>query len=409
MTLVLIRIQKSIKRTSSIGLQTQLRCAMSSAVREAATRIRILVVDEDPNLAAVVAALEAPDREVLATSSSAEALTLLAAHDVAVLVLAAQLEGVSTAARVKSSERSRHIPILMVTEVGHDRAHVRQAYDSGAVDVIQRIDVDILRIKVAVFTELYRVRDQVRRQEVARVASLAQAGQLHQQFLSTLGEELRPPLNVILGWIRMLREGSMREPQRTRALETVERHARAQLELIEEIIDISRMTAGTLALELSTLNLAELVDAAVEAVRPAAIEKQVTLFAALDPDVRPMSGDPERLRQVVHRLVSNAIASTPTEGVITVSLGNQGSEVELAVTDTGVGIDPALVPRVFDPQAADPGVAGAFGVGLAIVRHLVELHDGKIRVESAGIGLGCRFVVGLPAVGRPPRTDDELR
>jgi signal transduction histidine kinase len=288
------------------------------------------------------------------------------------------------------------------------------------VDVISLpLEPTIMRAKVAVFVDLYQAHAQVQahelraRGEADRLAeSLVQAGKLQRQFLATLGNELRPPLNAIVGWVRMLREGSMREAQRARALETVERNAVAQLAMIEEMVDISLMTSGQLTLELGTVDLVQIADHAVEEIRPVAVAKQVTLFAALERDIVPMSGDGKRLRQIVHQLVSNAVSCTPTEGVVTISLSNVDAQVELAVTDTGPAIEPALVASLFDPfdgtTAGTSRTAGGFGAGLAIVRHLVELHDGTMRVES-GEGPGCRFVVMLPAEGRQPRTDDEVR
>jgi signal transduction histidine kinase len=188
----------------------------------------------------------------------------------------------------------------------------------------------------------------------------------------------------------MLRDGSIREPQRARALETIERNAVTQLALIEEMVDVARMTSGQLVLELGIVDLAQLTAQTVEAVRPAALAKQVTLFAAVEPDVAPLSGDPGRLRQIVHQLVSDALSCTPTEGVVTVSLSNVGSQVELAITDTGSG----------DERRGT-------GPALAIVRHLVELHEGTMRVDSSGGRR--RLVVSMPTAGRIPRTDDEVR
>jgi signal transduction histidine kinase len=266
-----------------------------------------------------------------------------------------------------------------------------------------------VRAKVSVFVEFYKARQRVER----LTASLVQADQLRQQFLGTLGQELRAPLNTILGWVRMLRDGTIRESQRGRALETVEQTASAQLELIQEMIDISGMTSDTLTLELGTVDLRQTVDLAIEAVRPVALAKQVTLHAALDGDIAPMSGDQERLRQVVHRLVSNAVECTPTEGVVTVSLSNVGSQVELAITDTGIGIDPQLLPTLFDPFVPFVGetlkTRAGGALGLALVRHLVELHGGTICTKTAGPGRGCSFVVNMPTEGRKPRTDDEVR
>ncbi len=398
---------------------------MSSTAGGESANVKLLLVDASERaLVPLAKILDLPDRELYLVSSGAEAVAAAETHDFAVILLAVELpvmDGFATAAKLKASERSRLVPIIFITTGHADAAQISSAYESGGVDLVHRpFDAAIMRAKVAVFADLHQAREQVRAHEVrARgeaerlAASLVQADKLQQQFLSTLGQELRPPLNAILGWIRMLRDGSIREAQRVRALETVERNATAQLALIEEMIDISRMTSGTLALELGTVNLVDVVGLAVEDVRPLALEKQVTLFAALERDVVPLSGDAERLRQIAHRLVGNAVSCTPTEGVVTVSLCNVDGQVELAITDTGPGIEPELVSKVFDGFAGEttgtPRAAGGLGVGLAIVRHLVELHDGTIGVESAGPGLGCRFVVKLPVAGRQPRTDDEVR
>ena len=380
----------------------------------------LLVDDHRPNLVALQTILA--DHELATVNSGPEALRELAAQDFALILLSLQLrgemDGLATAAKVRALEG--RVPIILLTSAEQEAAFVTRAYESGAVDLIARpLDPTIMRAKVAVFVDLYRARQQVRSHELrARgeaerlAASLVQAGELQRQFLATLGKELRPPLNAIVGWIRMLREGSIREAQRARAFETVERNAVAQLALIEEMIDVSAMTSGQLVLELGTVDLGQITGLAVEAIRPIAIEKQVTLFAAVEPDVAPMSGDAERLRQIVHQLVSNAVTCTPTEGVVTVSLGNVGAEVELAITDTGPGVEPEVAARMFGPFEGTTGTSratGGLGAGLAIVRHLIELHDGTIRVESPDTGVGCRFVVMFPVEGRKPRTDDEVR
>ncbi len=375
----------------------------------------LLVDDHRPNVVALETILG--EHELVAVSSGAEAI--LAAEDCALILISLELggamDGLETAAKIRTTQRC---PIILLTSATQEATLVTRAYESGAVDLISRpLDPTIMRAKVAVFVDLYRAREQVREHELrARgeaerlAASLVQAGELQRQFLSTLGKELRPPLNTIVGWIRMLRDGSIREAQRARALETVERNAVAQLAMIEEMIDVSRMTGGQLVLELGTVDLAQITGQAVEAIRPTAIEKQVTLFAALEPDIAPMSGDPERLRQIVQQLVGNAVACTPTEGVVTVSLSNVGAEVELAVTDTGPVVEPELVAGMFGAfEGGSTRAAGGLGAGLAIVRHLVELHDGSIRVESPDPGGGCRFVVMIPVEGRKPRTDDEVR
>ncbi len=402
---------------------------MSSVALEASAAdpgsVKLLLIDDhSPNLAALRAMLESPEHEIVVVSSGSEALRELAAQEFALILLSVHLQGAmngfETAASIKALD-GRHVPIILLTSADEESAHVKQAYEGGAVDLISRPhDPTIMRAKVAVFVKLYRARQQVRSHELrARgeaerlAASLVEAARLQRQFLSTLGNELRPPLNAIVGWIRMLRDGSIREGQRARALETVERNAVAQLALIEEMFDISRMTSGQLTLELGTLDLVEITNLAVEESRPMAVAKQVTLFAAVERDVAPMSGDAARLRQIVYQLVNNAVSCTPTEGVVTVSLRNVGAKVELAVTDTGPTIEPSLAASMFDlvegNAAGTSRTAGGLGAGLAIVRHLVELHDGTIAVERAGDGPGSRFVVLLPAEGRKPRTDDEVR
>ncbi len=385
----------------------------------------LLVDDHEPNLVALKTLIESADREIVAVGSGTEALRELATPDFALILLSVQLkgppDGLATAAEIKALEGARRVPIILLTSAEEEDAHIARAYEIGAVDLIARpLEPAIIRAKVAVFVDLYQARQQVlghelrARGEADRLAaSLRQADELQRQFLSTLGKELRPPLNAIVGWIRMLRDGSIREAQRARALETVERNAVAQLALIEEMVDISRMTSGQLTLELGTCDLAQITDRVVEASRPSAVAKQVTLFAALERDVAPMSGDAERLHQIVQQLVSNAVSCTPTEGVVTVSLSNVGAQVELVVTDTGPPIEPRLVASLFDPfeggSVESSRTAGGLGAGLAIVRHLVELHDGTIRVESQSAAPGCRFVVLVPAGGRKPRTDDEVR
>ncbi|MBA3503202.1 MAG: hybrid sensor histidine kinase/response regulator [Deltaproteobacteria bacterium] len=348
---------------------------------------KVLVLDDTHTVASLLAAA---DREVVQVGSGAEALRVLATHDFAACVLSSHLDGIATATSITTNERIRSVPIVLLTAGPQDAASAEQAYASGVVDVIPRsLDGAVLRAKISVFVNHHRLRARdVARREAEYVGSQG-------QFLATLGEELRPPLNTMLGWIRMLRDGSIREAQRVRALETIERSALAQLELIEDMLDVSRMTSKTLTLDLVVVDLRRIVEAVVEAHRPAAIDKQVTLFAAVDDDVAPMSADPERLRQVAHRLVKHAVASTPTEGVVTVSLRNTGSNVELAITNTAEGTEALLARPIFD--------------GSAIVGHLVELHEGTFLIEDAAPVPGRRFVVTLPASGRPPRTDDEAR
>ena len=234
--------------------------------------------------------------------------------------------------------------------------------------------------------------------EIGRRAE--EANRAKDEFLATASHELRTPLNAILGWARMLRSGHVDPSGYARGLETIERNATAQVQLIEDILDGSRIITGKLHLEIGPLDLTALVRAALDAVRPAADAKGIRLTTTLDPEAARLVGDPERLQQVVWNLVNNAVKFTPKGGVVDVVLVRSGTHIELSVTDTGQGIAPEFLPHVFERFRQAEGSTtrrhGGLGLGLALVRHLVEAHGGTVGAESAGKDLGSRFVVQLP-------------
>ena len=231
-----------------------------------------------------------------------------------------------------------------------------------------------------------------RRSEAANLAK--------DDFLATVSHELRTPLNAMLGWTRMLRTGDLDAERQAKALDTIERNARAQSQLIEDLLDISRIITGNLRLDIRPVDLVQVVDAAIEVVKPIADAKDVVVQAILDPRVGTISGDPDRLEQVVWNLLSNAVKFTPSAGMVQVRLSQRESYLELAVEDTGQGIAPEFLPHVFERfRQADGGtnrVHGGLGLGLAIVKHIVELHGGGIQALSEGIGRGSTFVIRLP-------------
>lgn len=235
----------------------------------------------------------------------------------------------------------------------------------------------------------------------ARLYEQAQdASRLRDEFLATLSHELRTPLTAILGWTQMLRTGRHSAAALPRALTVIERNARAQARLVEDLLDVSRITNGKLQLEMHPIEFLTPVDAAVEALRPTAQAKDVELDSVLDPSVGKIHGDVSRLQQVVWNLISNAVKFTPAGGRVEVRLERQGDQAVLSVTDTGEGISPDFAPHVFERfRQADGSTTrrhAGLGLGLSIVRHLVELHGGTVRVESPGIGKGSRFIVRLP-------------
>jgi CheY-like chemotaxis protein/two-component sensor histidine kinase len=220
------------------------------------------------------------------------------------------------------------------------------------------------------------------------------------EFLATVSHELRTPLTAMLGWIWWLRRGSADAEAQARALETVERNARAQAQLVEDLLDVSRIVTGKLRLDVRPADLRDVIDAAVDSVRTAADAKGIALEARLPEEARTVVVDPDRIQQVLWNLLSNAIKFTPGGGRVEVALEQRPAEACIVVADTGDGISPAFLPYVFDrfrqAEASSTRTYGGLGLGLAIVRHLVELHGGTVRVASAGPGQGTAFTVTLP-------------
>ena len=242
--------------------------------------------------------------------------------------------------------------------------------------------------------------EQLLRSEKEARAQAEIANRTKDEFLATVSHELRTPLNAILGWTRMLRTGAVEEKALARALETIERNARAQTQLIEDILDVSRIIAGKLRVDIRSIDLHAVVRGAMDAVRPAAEAKGVELVAELAPEAADFCGDPDRLQQITWNLVANAIKFTPKGGRVTVALRAVNSQVEIVVTDNGAGISQDFLPHVFDRfRQADSSITrtqGGLGLGLAIVRHLVEVHGGTVSAESEGEGKGARFTVRMP-------------
>jgi len=241
-----------------------------------------------------------------------------------------------------------------------------------------------------------------RTEQVAR-AEAERANRLKDEFLATVSHELRTPLTSLLGWSRMLRSGKLDEQTTQRALETIERNAQSQAQLVEDLLDGSRIITGKLRLAVRSMEPLKVIEGVLDTVRPAAEGKQIRITTVLDPSAGPVSGDPERLQQVVWNLLANAIKFTPKGGQIQVRLERVNSHVEIIVSDSGQGISPEFLPFVFDrfrqANSSTSRSIGGLGLGLAIARHLVEMHGGSIHVDSPGEGLGATFTVRLPVIG----------
>jgi PAS domain S-box-containing protein len=271
----------------------------------------------------------------------------------------------------------------------------RISYRDGQPVAVEGIGRDITDRK-----RIERAREELLEREQRARRELEEASRLKDEFLATVSHELRTPLTAMLGWSHLLRTGTLDEGNVARAVETIERNARSQAQLIEDLLDVSRIITGKLRLDVRAVEPASLIEGALEAVRPAAEAKGVALQKALDTTVSSVLGDPARLQQVVWNLLSNAIKFTQGGGSVEVRLERVDTHIQIVVSDTGEGINAGFLPYVFDrfrqADATTTRMHGGLGLGLAIVRHLVEMHGGTVRAESPGEGLGATFIVRLP-------------
>jgi CheY-like chemotaxis protein len=239
------------------------------------------------------------------------------------------------------------------------------------------------------------------------------ASRAKDEFLATVSHELRNPLNAMLGWARLLSGGNTNDETMARGLKSIEQNAKAQAQLIEDLLDVSRIISGKFRLNVEPIQVLRVIEAAIESVRPAADAKGVRLQATLDTGAGPVSGDAGRLQQVVWNLLSNAVKFTQKGGRVQVRLARVSSHIEIVVSDTGQGIGPEFLPYVFDRFRQADGSStrshGGLGLGLAIVRHIVELHGGSVTAASPGKNLGATFTVSLPIMAIHAKPSGEER
>jgi signal transduction histidine kinase len=226
------------------------------------------------------------------------------------------------------------------------------------------------------------------------------ANRMKDEFLATLSHELRTPLNAIMGWMSMLRQPVLDEAGRARAMDIIERNLRSQQQLVSDILEVSQIIRGRMRLETQVISVVDAVVAAIDAVAPAAAARRLSIRQTLPEAPLFVSGDAERLQQVFWNLLSNAVKYTPRDGSIEVVVSGKGGDVEVTVRDSGTGIDPEILPHIFDRfrqgESGPTRTYGGLGLGLSIVRHLSEAHGGSVRAESEGLGKGSTFVVTLP-------------
>ncbi|HEV7844009.1 MAG TPA: ATP-binding protein, partial [Pyrinomonadaceae bacterium] len=327
--------------------------------------------------------------------------------------------GVPNVLRTGKSEIYSDIPDEMLVAAAIDEEHLRIMREIGFTSalivplVTQGRTLGVITLITAESGRQYRQEDLVLAETLAHRAAISidnarlysraqEANRMKDEFLATLSHELRTPLTAILGWSSMLRAGKLDAEAALRALEAIERNAKSQRQIIEDLLDVSRIITGKLRLDLMKVEPAALIDSAIEAVRPAAEAKGVRIQKVMNTGGGILTGDPSRLQQVFWNLLSNAVKFTPNGGRVQLTLEYTDSHVEITVSDTGPGISAEFLPYVFDRfRQADSTTTrkhGGLGLGLAIVRHLVELHGGTVRAESDGAGTGAAFTVTLPVM-----------
>jgi signal transduction histidine kinase len=423
--------------------------------------IRLLIVDDSPEDRELYRRLLAQDPEhayeFLDAETGEEGLAMARDRGPDCLLLDYRLPDVDGLEFLAQLLAEKQVPVIVLTGQGNEAVAVA-AMKSGALDYLLKgsvtpdrlqhavrnaIEKGALRRKVEERTaELANANDKLRRmydelevlveqrtaelsvanqelkreirvrewaeQERARLLVLEQgarqqaeeANRTKDEFLATLSHELRTPLNAVLGWVQVLRTGKLDPAAGARALETIERNARAQAQLIADLLDVSRIITGKLRLDFKPVELRRIIDAALDSIRPAADAKGILLDVSISPLSSPVLGDADRLQQVIWNLLSNAIKFTSRGGRVEIRLREADANAVIGVIDTGIGIRPDFLPFVFDRfRQAEGSITrthGGLGLGLSIVRHLIELHGGAVEVASEGEGKGAAFTVRLP-------------
>jgi signal transduction histidine kinase len=388
--------------------------------------VNILLVDDDMGKVLSYESILASLGESLIRAVSArEALDHLLRTEIAVVlvdVCMPELDGFELAAMIRNHPRFEKTAIILVSAVLVDDANRLKGYGAGAVDYVSvPIVPEILRAKVAVFADLYRKTVELQRlnreleqrvaartSEIKNALEQAQearreaetADRLKDEFLATLSHELRTPLSSIMGWAHLLQAEGLDKATQKKGVETIRRNARAQAQLISDILDVSRIIAGKLRLDREPVRLTAVIQAVLDTLRPAALGKDIHLEGRLADVDEFVLADSERLNQVIWNLVSNAVKFSPREGTVRVSLEAVGSHFEIKVEDQGPGINPEFLPHIFDrfrqADSSSTRPQQGLGLGLAIVKHLVTLHDGSVQAANREEGTGAIFKVILP-------------
>ena len=367
----------------------------------------LLVDDLEENLLALEALLKREGVECLKARSGDEALEYLLVHEVALALLDVQMpgmDGFQLAEFMRGNASARHVPIIFVTAGSADQQRRFRGYEAGAVDFIQKpVETDVLKSKANVFIELYRQRQEIlsHRDELkAYSAALRAADQRKNDFIAMLGHELRNPVMAFRAGLQLLER--QKDPEKSALI-----HARMEVQahhlsrLIEDLLDVARIDQGKISLKRERLTVQSIIESAVDTSRPKIDAGRHDLIVDLPGAPIWLDGDFTRLSQVVSNLLTNAAKYTPSEGRIQVSANLVEDRVRIEVVDNGVGVPPDMQARVFElftqSKGPDDRSREGLGIGLALVRQLVDMHDGAVELESEGVGSGSRFTVWVPA------------
>ena len=377
------------------------------------TSLKILIVDDDDvDRLALRRALKsaAIQAEITEADGADAALAALAAGSFDCMILDYQLPG-TDGLQVLHAIRGSGVrtPVIMLTGQGDEQTAV-ELMKAGAADYMGKGQLTPERLSRSIrhALALYRS-EEARRQLLAREKAAREdaqaANHAKDEFLATLSHELRTPLNAILGWVRLMNSGSLDAPTTRRALEIIERNTRLQAQLIEDLLDVSRIISGKLRLDLRASPISAVIEAAIDSVRPTADAKRIQLEFHSSAENDHVLIDQARMQQVIWNLLSNAMKFTPEGGRVTIGVTASDVTLTVRVEDTGAGISPEFLPFVFDRFRQEDGATtrthGGLGLGLSIVRHLVELHGGDVKAESEGEGKGSAFIVNLPVAPAP--------
>lgn len=374
---------------------------------------RVLLVDDNADMRDYVRRLLSQQYDVEAVRDGLAALAAIRQRRpdlVLTDVMMPELDGFELLRSLRTDPHTQELPIILLSARAGEESRI-EGLAAGADDyLIKPFSARELLARVEATLKMAQLRQEAAQRERAARAEAERANRLKDEFLAIVSHELRSPLNPILGWSTLLQTQKLDPDKTAHALNTIARNAKLQAELIEDLLDLSRILRGKLTLNVSPINLAVIIQAAIETVRLAAAAKSIQIRTQLEP-AGDVSGDPSRLQQVVWNLLSNAVKFTPEGGQVDIHLQRLANYAQITVTDTGKGIHPEFLPYVFDYFRQEDGATtrkfGGLGLGLAIVHHLVELHGGTVAAKSPGEGQGSTFTVRLPLIADGPQTNWE--